>query len=198
MPLIIPPGFAQAVVECSLTGDSEPMVNTFGVNLPSAITPTELADGIFGYWKEEFDTVIANGYTLQAVDVYVGQDGGPNLVFSSTESPQAFAGTGNPLPQNCAALIRKRTDLAGRRGRGRLYVPGVTETEVSGIGVIAGTYLNTWQTAANAFLGDLVSLDAQMHVLHRSEGAGVEPVPTPVVALVVDDLIATQRQRLRR
>lgn len=197
MAVIIPPGFAHVVVELALDGDSEPMVNTFGIELSETATPVETADNIMTAFATRFDSVVANGYSVTACDLYVGQDGGSNLVFSSTAAPIVFAGTGNSLPQNCAALVRKRTDLAGRRGRGRFYVPGVEETSVSAVGVLSNTYLTAWQAAADAFLDDLETDGTPMVVLHRSEGIGVEPVPTPIVALVVDERIATQRQRLR-
>jgi len=34
-------------------------------------------------------------------------------------------------------------------------------------------------------------------VLHRSEGAGVEPAPTPILSFQAESKIATQRRRLR-
>lgn len=203
MALIIPPGFAQCVWSHILVGDSEPIINTAGLDLSAAGGAFEdAADNAFTAWVDNILPSISDDYTLSHVTLYVGQDGGPPLVVDSTLSNSTGGLSNAPLPQNCAHLVRKRTDSSGRRGRGRLYIPGVPEGEVDSAGNLSTVYRDAMTTSANGLLTDLetgvAGLPATpMVILHRSEGIGTEPPPTPVVTMVCETKIATQRRRLR-
>lgn len=204
MPLIIPVGFGQAVYELRLTGDSEPMVVTMGHSLENAGGDfQECADDLHLIFGANVMPALTNDYTFTGVTLYVGQDGGPPLVVTSVNSDVPGAGSASGLPQNCAMLWRKRTDLAGRRGRGRIYLPGLEEGLVNEAGIIESVALAAFQAQADAWYAalndDLISTGPYTPVvLHRSEGIGVEPPPTVITLFEVDELIATQRGRLRR
>lgn len=201
MPVIIPVDYVQCNLVFGLNGDSEPMVCTFGLHLADEASATPaLADAIMNEWAIAWSSGINLDYSIDEVVLYGFNGLGPSEVTVSTLAPIQMTGTQTPLPQNCAILVRKRTDLAGRRGRGRMYVPGLSEAAVSPTGVIESEWLAGLQTRADNFLEALqltVGIN-DMVILHRSEGAGTEPAPTPVLSLVVDERIATQRQRLRR
>lgn len=204
MALIIPVGFGQAVYSLTLAGDSEPMVTTLGHDLSAAGSNYEDAANdlhtLFGIYI--MGRTITD-YTLESVTLYVGQDGGPPAIYESTEAPIVGGATQQALPQNCAWLIRKRTGAAGRRGRGRMYIPGPHELQVSNTGVLSTLYRGDLQTEVNGWHAELLTgLTGGVGplppvVLHRSEGIGTEPPPTPVTAFEVDEKIATQRRRLR-
>lgn len=203
MALIIPPGYLQAVYEMSLAGDPEQMVVTLGHEIDSASGANldDAANDLFtAFATTVFVSGMASGYRLDGVTVYGGNDG-PSIVRTSTNTPVTGAGSAAVLPPNCAVLVRKRTDLAGRRGRGRLYMPGPPESGVDQVGNLAGAEVTANQNRWSAFYDYLTSLQGgRLYppvVLHRSEGAGVEPPPTPVTQFTVDPKIATQRRRLR-
>lgn len=205
MALIIPVGFGQAVYELALTGDAEPVVTTMGHDLSNVVGGDyeEIANRLFDGFGQEMMGAISDQYSLTGVSLYVGQDGGPPAVFFGTDTAVVGGDAGLPLPQNCAALVRKRTGAAGRRGRGRMYLPGVRENVVNAIGVMDSTYVTAWQTSIDGWFDLLNGVPAGSVayppvILHRSEGIGEEPPPTPVTALVLDDVIATQRRRLRK
>jgi hypothetical protein len=205
MPLIIPVGFGQAVYTFSLLGDDEPVVCTLGHDLTEAGSNYEsAANDLLDMAGLNMMDQITSHYTLQSVTLYVGQDGGPPAIYESSDTGHQGGAVQAPLPQNCAQLVRKRTGAAGRRGRGRMYWPGIIEGNVSETGVIASGYLadlqsnaNAWHAALLAGLGG-VGPALPPVILHRSEGIGTEPPPTPVTSFQVDNVIATQRQRLRR
>jgi hypothetical protein len=203
MALIIPVGYAQAVYELQLTGDNELMVTTMGHDLTGVTGGAyeDAANDLHGAWATEMMGLVSNQYTFIGVTLYVGQDGGPPAIYESTAPSQAGGDTAATLPQNCAYLLRKRTSAAGRRGRGRMYIPGVSEPEVDALGVIDGTWLTTIQASADGWLAQLgvggVTGPLPPVILHREEGIGVEPPPTPVTVLEFAERIATQRQRLR-
>lgn len=203
MALLIPPGFAQCVIEQYRSGDTEPMLNTFGIAITTAPSTgvAGIANDVMAAWTASIGTGYSSVTSVRGVTVYVGQDGPDPMVYTSSLPPFVGPNSNNLVPQNSAILVRKRTDAAGRRGRGRLYIPEVSESDVDNVGNLSSTYRSAWQTRATALLANLSdsAFDGvlPMVVLHRSEGAGVEPAPTPVTALVVETRIATQRRRLR-
>jgi hypothetical protein len=144
----------------------------------------------------------SNQYRLVGVTLYVGTGAGtPPSVHESTVVPVVGTVDAAPLPQNCALLIRKRTSLAGRRGRGRFYAPATSEDQVTPTGIIAPFLVQLHQDAWSAFYNSLIAPQSGPPnipvILHRSEGIGVEPTPTGITQFVVDGRIATQRRRLR-
>lgn len=106
------------------------------------------------------------------------------------------------LPMNCAALVRKGTALAGRRGNGRMYLPGIPEGEVDSGGLLTTGHRAVIQGAVTTFLATTAAADVPLHLLHSPSGPEVDPpsaVPaaTPITSLTVLARIATQRKRLR-
>lgn len=205
MALIIPPGFGQAVYEHSFEGDSEPMVVTFGHDISEwGGDEQSCVNNLFGAWATFVCPVLTNAMALQRVTLYVGSDGPEHDVFDS-ENAEPAPGTVNAqatIP-NTAMLVRKRTDLAGRRGRGRIYLPGIRSDALTEPGLWTSTILGNVNDAFADWLDDLITAPGAEAfptppvILHRSEGEGVEPAPTPIAVLVAEERAATQRKRLR-
>lgn len=202
MTLIIPPGFLQASYVFSLVGDAEPIVVTCGheVDAASGATLAQSADDLFVSFAANILPNMNSQYVLEYVATYGGNDG-PTIVTISTEEPEAGSGSAAIVPQNTAYLIRKRTDLAGRRGRGRMYLPSVAEQNVDAVGTVAPSTVTALQASYDDWYDDLTSTGGSRFyppvVLHRSEGIGEEPAPTPIVTFQVQTKVATQRRRLR-
>ena len=63
------------------------------------------------------------------------------------------SGGAEKRPQNCAALIKKQTNRAGRSGRGRMFLPAVLdEAQVSQTGIISPLQLADLQPRSDTFL----------------------------------------------
>jgi hypothetical protein len=201
--LIIPPGYAQILHSISLIGDAEPMAVTYGVQLTTgaAFTDQANAQSLHTKFITAFDTQISNQYSLESTTLR-RPDGetptDPTFVGIHTQK-EVFNGTDNPLPQNCAWLIQKRSGLGGRRRRGRMYMPAPAETVVGATGIITAASVTAMQTQMNTWLASIAADNAfeGMVILHSS-GVSAVPTPTPVSQLVVDSRIATQRRRLRK
>ena len=202
MALIIPPGFMQVVFRHEFTGDDEEMFCTFGFDLGDWSGTNEEAvtfvsqrwgDWVLGFCSNQLVHTYATGY--------IGQDGADPLVVDGVPQDAVGGDSSETLPPNCAYLVRKKTGLGGRRGRGRFYVPCPDETQVDRNGAIAGAWLTAIQTNLDDMMeawGTTAGLGFVTPViLHRSEGEGIEPAPTVVTLLEVDGHIATQRRRLR-
>lgn len=202
-----PIGFIDCAVQMTNEGDPEPYFCTHGSSWDSGSqTMQEAADNVFlsfvDGWRSEMPALV----TLDKAICRFGSDGA-DVVVESSNVPVAGTGTGARLPQNCAALVTKNTGLGGRQFKGRCYVPGVLqEDQVSATGAIVPAFVVTLQAAAQAWFdglafgaqGSVPLTPTPMHLLHSPPLVGPTPAPTPVLALVVDAVIATQRRRLRR
>jgi hypothetical protein len=190
MTLVIPDGFAQAAWRFSMTGDPEVMVTTIG--LETGVVGQVVAEEFADTWLSQFPAGnMSAGWTFLGAVLRVGQPSGPPLIL---EAPRNIAGTqgGPSLPNNCTLLIKKRSTLGGRQGRGRMYVPmtSVGEESVNRNGLIDQAVVESLQTAWTNIYGQLDAV-----ILHDSSGPIT--VPTPITALIVDPRIATQRRRMR-
>lgn len=109
--------------------------------------------------------------------------------------PGLQAGTG--VPANTSILITKNTASGGHRGKGRNYIPGLPEAQVDSAGTLIGATQANIQAQVDAWLVELAAagLGYGVYLEHHGDGA---PNPTLVTAMNVEELVATQRRRLRR
>jgi len=103
---------------------------------------------------------------------------------------------GDPLPKQTCGIITKRTPLAGRRFRGRMYVPFPSEasndTDANPVaGYLAALAALAGQVADIVLVGTLPSTSSMTPVIyHRST-----QTTTDLVSCSVNDRWATQRRR---
>lgn len=198
--MIIPPGFLSASYELQLAAFSRSAFITMGHENNTGVNdPVELAETLLDAMLTgvTFQDGLDSNVTMRSCTVRLGQDGGDPLVGVGTGSATGGLSSASP-PANVAVLVHKRTAAGGRRNRGRLFIPWyVIETNVQEDGTIdSGTvsaingYMNGWRT-------NLVTVQLPPVVLH-SVGNSVAPAPTPITALTVDNLVATQKRRLGR
>lgn len=114
-------------------------------------------------------------------------------------------------PPNVALLVNKPANGKGPRTRGRNFWPGfLAETDVSERGFLSGARLSTLGAAFDAFFDEIATnptVDYMALPQTLREDASGSPIPgqsSPIVPwpevqrLVVSNLVATQRRRLRR
>lgn len=202
-----PVGFAEIAVEYVHFADPEPWFNVFGVELDLGNNSAqEAVDHVAAVWTTNIADALSENVIMTSVVGRVGQDGAPDIVVPSTLPEYTGTNTGAMLPQNCAALIRKNTNLGGRRGRGRFFLPAVLpEPLVTDTGQMDSTLRSFLQGIADDILLGLATPDpvtgatTPMVILHSpGQSGGSVPPPTPVETLTVATTIATQRQRLRK
>ena len=197
MGVVIPEGFYNAVFRWSLTGDPEEMVTTLGGDSTSADTPAQLAEILY-------DATVATGsiadpagmlanWTFVGVTVYLQSPGG--LVVGIHNDPVSSAsGNSSSPPTNCAVLVQKRTDLAGQRFRGRMFLPPAVLLEggVNQHGVLESTEYSAVDAKVQEWI-DLIEAGPYEPMLLHSDGG----TPTPITSFILDTQIATQRRRMR-
>jgi hypothetical protein len=206
MPQIVPAGYARVVHSLELVGDAEPMAITYGVGpIDLADDPQAVVTGLHNAFGTHLAPRVSNQYVLAQTELlyqFASLPSDPVVYLAST--PIACTQENMALPQNSATLVHKRTSLGGARGRGRLYVPGVPEGEVSPTGILVAAWRTTLGASFTSFLAAIEAAipgpNTGMVLLHQSVGTPPPgfPPPTIVTALTVDPRIATQRRRLRK
>jgi hypothetical protein len=195
MPLNIPAGFGQLAYRFALSTDPEPMIVTFGINVNFGSTGGQAkanskADAFIAALPA---SSIVSGYRFLGCTIREGNGEGESIVW---DAPRIHVGTAATatLPNNCAYLVKKNTATAGRRHRGRLYLPCLVgeESQVGANGALLGTLQADLQAAVGVmFPGD------DYVILHSAPPGVAVPPPTVVTSLTVDGRIATQRRRMR-
>jgi hypothetical protein len=202
MALFIPTGFGQATFVMAAAGDPDSYVCTLGVDLSDVGGDNDAATLALGTaWATWIVAGQSNVLTFTAVELAVGQDGGPPLVVRRNFG-EVGGLSGDFLPQNSAVLVSKNTAQAGRRGRGRNYIPlFVQSSQVDNIGIIETSVVTGLQDQLDSFWTDLHDgappLVAVPPVLLHGAALGPVDEPTPITSFSVERTIATQRRRLR-
>lgn len=178
-------------------------------NRPNACA-VQAAD-IINNWQTQIrpfltNNVIVTGIRLLDLD---DEDGLTGEVPPNVGQPTAGGLAGASTTPNVSFLVRK-VIIGNRSSRsGRMYLPGVQEASVDEDGVISGTGVDDLQDGLSAFLtntnnaGTPTTHSSNLVVVHL-EPRPAQPLPddrvgtfTIVQALVLDELVATQRRRLR-
>jgi len=113
-------------------------------------------------------------------------------VVTYTEAGGETGSVGAVAP---AILVSKRTALGGRKNRGRMYIPGQSESAMEPGGFVQAATLADVQSRVDSLLGKLTADDLPMVIGHSDPGDTFAPI---VTALVVSPILATQRRRQRR
>lgn len=198
MTLVIPQFYANAIFRFALAGDAEEMISTIGIDNTGVAEGQAVADQLRDEFIAAFPAnVISVGYTFKGVRLYVGP--GPNhAVFESTGADHVGTNVSPAMPQNVAFLVSKKTASAGRRFRGRMFLPPflIGEDSVSTIGKLAPAQVTALQDRIDAWLMDPPTYPKVL--LHDDASLSPLPPPTPITQLVLSDTVATTRRRLRR
>lgn len=119
-------------------------------------------------------------------------------VFATTGLPVAGTNVSPALPNSNALVLTKRTALRGRSYRGRIYIPGLIEGQVTANAVSSAyqtNYLNFWNglrtitTTLNSF--EMVVLSKKQNGSWLAQG-----ILTPVIGFTTDGQVDSQRRRL--
>lgn len=186
MPIIVPAGFAQVTFQYSAaTALGSKVAFTFGLGrAPSA----DLGDAIKIWWDAQLKPLTSAHYVLETIRMRsdVGE--------ADTTVNEAGTITGDTSPPNVAVLVQKRTGLAGRSNRGRMFLPGLLpDTSTDNGGTISPTRLDAIQAAVNDLRARADADWGGVQLFHNGSSD-----PTTVTSLPVLQQVATQRRRMRK
>lgn len=196
--VIIPVNYGIATLLFTASGKVNPMTTTIGYRALSAATATEAADEIY-----ECATItgsiagadaLLTGFTFLGVKTL--QRAEVELVTGEHLETISGIASGATPPVNVSLLYGKTTGFAGRKFRGRGYLPNVLlkETDIDNLGYIVGSgVFSAYSDRINQWFAQLdASLVVSPYLLHSSVLA-----PTEITGMIAKSQCATQRRRLR-
>jgi hypothetical protein len=181
---------------------------TYAVDNDTGLTVQQVADAVQSEYNAAWTALHDNNCTILPPTVLLGDGTNvPGFAIGSGGSvtgTNVFVGT----PPNISLLIKKTTALAGKKNRGRIYMPFMAPaTDVSENGAVDPSWLTAVQSAATDWRDDLAAANVEMcianktlvldvstgkkYVSHIGEGE-------VVTTLTVEKTVATQRRRMPR
>lgn len=187
------PGFMQVLAfYTNLAG--HPCQNSMGYAIDAGVDQTT-ADAVSDWLAPAYKGQITAGSRWVGVRLIVGNDGPPGE-FNSSSSAGAGTPTGDTEQLQVQGLLHKSTAFAGRKFRGRMYIPDILDSQCDSVGNLNASAVAKLQAIADAWFG-LSAADALIHAPQILHGDGIT-APTEVVAISVEGKVATQRRRFSR
>ncbi len=163
------------------------------------------AEGLHDAWGDNMQVPLTTEASWVKCTVLKGDGTATPEVGESTPPQYNGAGLMPAPPPNVAVLVKKQTGFGGRKNRGRIYLPwSVSESDIDEVGNISAAGLNTVTTALAAFKAanpNLIQVIAnRVYDLPWDNPARqlvAVNIGKPVIAMVADPLVATQRRRVR-
>jgi hypothetical protein len=198
VPVVIPPGFGQAAFVFSSAKGTPDFITTLGVDISGAGGDfVSAANALKLCYVNSILGSTDNDLTLQRVDLAIGQDGPGGSVSSSTGAVQGGS-SAEFGPVAGAVIAQKVTNAFGRKGRGRMFLPGTAaESVFDESGRMGSNLVPLWQANLTAFYDCLVTpagggVSYQPVILHST----APTTPTPVVGFRPGPLIGWIRGRI--
>ena len=180
--------------------DTRTFINTFHVenSVEWDFSAMQVLATDFRDWFDTYyEACISDEVSLTQVQVRKYDPTAP-LAYDLPVSPP-IAGTrpGECLPGNVTCTMSWRTGLAGRRFRGRVYVPGISEADVSVFDEVSSTVINLLATAGVQLLTSALTAGA-LGVFHapKEVPSAFDNTITQIVSVVLEDIVDSQRRRL--
>lgn len=198
----LPQGYIDCALGIQRDDDPDPYSITFGAEIETPPWTQQNNDDLYDRLTVAMQGILNDHSTFTNLTTKVGSDGEGPLI----ESTGLVAGLRNVASSapNVSILVRKSTGLGGRYNRGRNYWPSFDRTFVLSNGTVSPGEVTLLQAGFDAMLEVLggavgtppVNL-TNMSLIHSPRAAEATPTPTPITALIVENLVATQRRRLR-
>jgi hypothetical protein len=191
------PPNAPTVAKVSLVGhrDTREWVNTFHVHkLGSLWTPPDLTSvaNIMEAWTNNYRAVWPQNIFADMIQVRVLDPTNPLALDHALNPPLAGLQAGQPAPGNVTSTISWRTGLAGRKYRGRDYVPGYSDSGLTADDRLGTAFVNLLAQIAQLYITDITGLgNMEPVIFHASSNTF-----TPIISFVIDAILDSQRRRL--
>lgn len=161
----------------------------------TAATLSDLNDVIIDNWWPLMRPRIATNTDLLTVSSTAWDT--PEGEYATTPVGEAGTRTGGVLPANCAVVVSLLSDLVGRSRRGRIYIPGIPEEDVTE-NTVSSLIQAAFAAAANALVVQAQQLfvDWVIASFVTNGAPRAQAVLTPITQVRIDNRIDTQRRRL--
>jgi len=200
MEFVPAPGVAQCELRFLMDGQRVENIVYFDLGTdPAPVLFNELAQELWDWWAAEMRPLLAPQISLQEVFITdLTSATSETYTYVGGSGPIAGTAAGAALPSNVAACISFRTGGRGRSSRGRNYVAGLIEADVT-MNTVDPTTAAALVTAYSELLGAPAITDGVWSVVSRVSGgvpretALVQPI---TAAIMTDRTVDSQRRRL--
>lgn len=181
---------------CSLNSQLGINVRHYQVNsVAGDVTPTDLADMFDTLWAPLYKPMMPAAAQYRGIGVTFISPLPASIEYYSNDQAGQGTASGNPMPAQVCGMLSYRTNLAGKKNRGRNYIPFPAAVFASIDETPSAAY-----TALGAALGDAVGYadydgGADNAALQLIVYPGASPLTRAVQAVVFRDKWATQRRR---
>lgn len=204
MTYVIPNTFANCYHQFALEGSSHQFGFSVGLDLVVNSSPDDLASDVFGAFAA-LDGVgfgIDNIYPQWTfVRVAVTWNQGGVLYSGEFIANEEGTNSANEVPPaNVSMIVKKRTGIAGKKFRGRMYIPclSLAEASVDDAGNIDPSRYDELKADVDNWFTQLGGIDnVNAIVLFHDETTPGDKTPTPISSFQLEAMVATQRRRLR-
>lgn len=190
----LPEGFAELQFHYFCEGDSEAMITSLGIKLAVGDTASNF-DAMFQAWYDAIRVNVQTSYTLGPSVIQIGTATEDNLVYNGTGTEFGLL-AGEAMPPNVSVLVRKLGTTPGRRGRGRMYLPGYGMSGILSSGEIQSVTLGLFQDNIDDALTGVAAASEDFQGFFLYHGSAPFD-PSPINSFPVQRKLATQRRRLR-
>jgi hypothetical protein len=192
MTLVIPPDCFEYAWFYTCTGSDQVAVTTMGLRHSVPVTSAAL---------EAAAVTWASVMTRSMADVWLCT----HSIIRMQEGAIQEVGHGNAgatahtaMPSAIAFMLNKHTGLPGRRKKGRVYLPGVSEQDADQNGRMAPSKITELNNNLAEVLTGWSGEGFTPVLLHNaSNDPLVDTSPTSITSITCADKVATQRDRMR-
>jgi hypothetical protein len=142
------------------------------------------------WWDTQMKLQSPNVVGLKAVFARLYDPSNPLAVDLPVSPPIFGNATDSCSPANVTSTLSFRTGLAGRKFRGRVYVPGYTELQTNTDDTIGSGLVTRNAIAAGGIIG-IWPTGQNLVVFHRATNTF-----TPITTYIIENIIDSQRRRL--
>lgn len=195
MSVNVPLGYTQVTLHFTNTAYQGEASVTFGLDVRTATDlPSDWPGNISDHWVSTVHQRMSSAVELVLTTMRMPTESGDVTLEHSSASGGFLSG--DIAPPNAAYLVQKRTGFAGKKNRGRMYLPSVLMSSLTSnrSDLVAVGPLGALQTQLDAFLALLEADSTFMVILHQE---GIADAPRRVTSLLAVERLATQRGRLR-
>jgi len=174
--------------------DTRTFVNTFHVTDTAgwdAGKMSTLASNFYTWWNSYYSTGMNSSISLVQIQVRLLDPSNPLAVDYTTGLPVSGAIAGTPEAANVTNTLSWRTGLAGRKYRGRTYVPAIDESQATAGDTTTGATGTLFSIIASHFLTILTSGTQFPSIFHLATNTF-----TQIVGYVIESVLDSQRRRL--
>lgn len=150
-------------------------------------------DGILDLWQDWWVAVSNANWAIDSGALWQDLREDPPPTLTATVAGANGLGSGDAMPSQCCTCMSIRATTGGRRGAGRIYIPGLGDGDATGA-IFPGTHLTAMQSGLAGFALDAATdFGWALAVYSRTDG-----ISRIVQSIAVDGVVDTQRRRSGR